>query len=240
MGVRLRDCRLLGRMVRARLGVRDASLTFDALFRAAPFVLLEDGPDLGGVRPLRPDLVAAPRVRQPVGAAGLRRVVRAGDRARPVRPLGRAARRRRRRRPQRGPRQPGRPPRRPQPPGAAAAGLGLPGPDRGGVPRAGGAAGGGGVVRIGACTDPGSSFFVLHLGGITESTGKEKPCPPPTTHTSESATPTARTASACRSRWRRSTTGSSAIRRSRSGCGRRTGCRSPTSTCRAVRWTGPS
>jgi hypothetical protein len=44
MGVRLRDCRLLGRMVRARLGLRDGSLTFDALFRGAPFVLLEDGP----------------------------------------------------------------------------------------------------------------------------------------------------------------------------------------------------
>jgi len=44
MGVRLRDCRLLGRMVRMRLGLSDASLTFDALFHAPPFVLLEEGP----------------------------------------------------------------------------------------------------------------------------------------------------------------------------------------------------
>jgi hypothetical protein len=42
--VRLRDCRLLGRVVRARLGVRDPEITFEALFRTAPFVLLEGGP----------------------------------------------------------------------------------------------------------------------------------------------------------------------------------------------------
>jgi hypothetical protein len=51
MGVRLRDCRLLGRLVRARLGVADATLTFEALFRGAPFVVLDEGPtwSLSGV-----------------------------------------------------------------------------------------------------------------------------------------------------------------------------------------------
>jgi len=44
LAVRLRDCRLLGRLVRARLGPGDPALTFDALFRAAPFVVLEEGP----------------------------------------------------------------------------------------------------------------------------------------------------------------------------------------------------
>jgi hypothetical protein len=43
-GVRLGDCRLLGRLVRARLGVGDDETTFDALFRSAPFVLLDSGP----------------------------------------------------------------------------------------------------------------------------------------------------------------------------------------------------
>jgi len=42
--VRLRDCRLLGRLVRARVGIGDGELTFDALFRTPPFVLLEHGP----------------------------------------------------------------------------------------------------------------------------------------------------------------------------------------------------
>jgi hypothetical protein len=51
MVVRLRECRLLGRLVRARLGATDPGLTFDALFRAAPFVLLDEGPtwSLSGV-----------------------------------------------------------------------------------------------------------------------------------------------------------------------------------------------
>ena len=42
--VRLRDCRLLGRLVRARLGVADGETTFDRLFRTPPFVLLEEAP----------------------------------------------------------------------------------------------------------------------------------------------------------------------------------------------------
>jgi len=51
MGVRLRECRLLGRLVRARLGLNDPALTFDGLFRAAPFVVLAEGPtwSLSGV-----------------------------------------------------------------------------------------------------------------------------------------------------------------------------------------------
>jgi hypothetical protein len=44
MGVRLRDCRLLGRMVRARLGLRDGEMTFESLFRSEPFLLLDSGP----------------------------------------------------------------------------------------------------------------------------------------------------------------------------------------------------
>ena len=44
LGVRLGDCRLLGRLVRARLGVGDPDTTFDALFRSPPFVALERGP----------------------------------------------------------------------------------------------------------------------------------------------------------------------------------------------------
>jgi len=44
MEVRLRDCRLLGRMVRMRLGVSDPELTFFALFRTPPFLLLDEGP----------------------------------------------------------------------------------------------------------------------------------------------------------------------------------------------------
>ena len=42
--VRLADCRLLGRLVGRRLGAGDPDSTFEALFRAPPFVLLEDGP----------------------------------------------------------------------------------------------------------------------------------------------------------------------------------------------------
>jgi hypothetical protein len=51
MGVRLRDCRLLGRLVRVRLGIPDTTLTFAELFRTPPFLLLEDGPrcELSGV-----------------------------------------------------------------------------------------------------------------------------------------------------------------------------------------------
>jgi hypothetical protein len=44
MSIRLRDCRLLGRLVRVRLGIADATLTFAELFRTPPFLLLEDGP----------------------------------------------------------------------------------------------------------------------------------------------------------------------------------------------------
>jgi hypothetical protein len=42
--VRLSDCRVLGRLVRARIPGLDGSLTFDELFRAEPFNLLEEGP----------------------------------------------------------------------------------------------------------------------------------------------------------------------------------------------------
>jgi hypothetical protein len=42
--VRLRDCRVLGPLVRARIPGLQASLTFDELFRNDPFNLLEEGP----------------------------------------------------------------------------------------------------------------------------------------------------------------------------------------------------
>lgn len=42
--VRLRDCRLLGRLIRARIPGLEASLTFGELFRNAPFNLLDEGP----------------------------------------------------------------------------------------------------------------------------------------------------------------------------------------------------
>ena len=42
--VRLRDCRILGRLVRARIPGLQASLTFDEVFRNDPFNLLEEGP----------------------------------------------------------------------------------------------------------------------------------------------------------------------------------------------------
>jgi hypothetical protein len=42
--VRLRDCRLLGRLVGVRVSGSDPEMTFDALFRAPPFLLLEEGP----------------------------------------------------------------------------------------------------------------------------------------------------------------------------------------------------
>jgi hypothetical protein len=42
--VRLRDCRLLGRLVGVRVPGSDPAMTFDALFRTAPFVPLEEGP----------------------------------------------------------------------------------------------------------------------------------------------------------------------------------------------------
>jgi hypothetical protein len=42
--VRLRDCRILGRLIRARIPGLRSSLTFDELFRSDPFNLLEEGP----------------------------------------------------------------------------------------------------------------------------------------------------------------------------------------------------
>ena len=43
-GVRLRDCRLLGRLVGVRISGTDPQMTFDTLFRTPPFALLEEGP----------------------------------------------------------------------------------------------------------------------------------------------------------------------------------------------------
>ena len=42
--VRLRDCRLLGRLIRARIPGLSASLTFDELFHGDPFIVLDEGP----------------------------------------------------------------------------------------------------------------------------------------------------------------------------------------------------
>jgi hypothetical protein len=42
--VRLRDCRVLGRLIRARIPGLPGSLSFDELFRGEPFNLLEEGP----------------------------------------------------------------------------------------------------------------------------------------------------------------------------------------------------
>jgi hypothetical protein len=42
--VRLRDCRILGRLIRTRIPGLRASMTFDKLFHGAPFNLLEEGP----------------------------------------------------------------------------------------------------------------------------------------------------------------------------------------------------
>ena len=42
--VRLRDCRVLGRLIRARIPGLQAGLTFDELFRNDPFNLLDAGP----------------------------------------------------------------------------------------------------------------------------------------------------------------------------------------------------
>jgi hypothetical protein len=42
--VRLRDCRVLGRLIPARIPGVQADLTFAELFRSAPFNLLEEGP----------------------------------------------------------------------------------------------------------------------------------------------------------------------------------------------------
>ena len=42
--VRLRDCRILGRLVRARIPGLSANLTFAELFRGDPFNLLDEGP----------------------------------------------------------------------------------------------------------------------------------------------------------------------------------------------------
>jgi hypothetical protein len=41
--VRLRDCRVLGRLIRARIPGLSASLTFDELFRSDPFIVLDEG-----------------------------------------------------------------------------------------------------------------------------------------------------------------------------------------------------
>ena len=43
--VRLRDCRILGRLIRTRIPNLQSGLTFDELFRSAPFNLLEEGPN---------------------------------------------------------------------------------------------------------------------------------------------------------------------------------------------------
>jgi hypothetical protein len=40
----LRDCRILGRLIRARIPGLRSSLTFDELFRSDPFNLLDEGP----------------------------------------------------------------------------------------------------------------------------------------------------------------------------------------------------
>ena len=42
--VRLRDCRILGRLIRARIPGLEAGLSFNELFRTEPFNLLEEGP----------------------------------------------------------------------------------------------------------------------------------------------------------------------------------------------------
>ncbi len=42
--IRLSDCRILGRLVRARIPGLDPRLTFDGMFREDPFNLLEEGP----------------------------------------------------------------------------------------------------------------------------------------------------------------------------------------------------
>lgn len=42
--VRLRDCRILGRLIRARIPGLQANLSFNELFRSEPFNLLEEGP----------------------------------------------------------------------------------------------------------------------------------------------------------------------------------------------------
>jgi hypothetical protein len=42
--IRLRDCRILGRLIRARIPGLRPSMTFDQLFHGAPFNLLEEGP----------------------------------------------------------------------------------------------------------------------------------------------------------------------------------------------------
>jgi hypothetical protein len=43
-GVRLRDCRVLGRLIRTRIPGLRACLTFGELFRSDPFYVLEEGP----------------------------------------------------------------------------------------------------------------------------------------------------------------------------------------------------
>jgi hypothetical protein len=42
--VRLRDARLLGRLVALRISGTEPDMTFASMFRSPPFVLLEDGP----------------------------------------------------------------------------------------------------------------------------------------------------------------------------------------------------
>jgi hypothetical protein len=41
--VRLRDCRVLGRLIPARIAGVNADATFDAMFAAAPFTVLDEG-----------------------------------------------------------------------------------------------------------------------------------------------------------------------------------------------------
>ena len=85
----LRDARL-GRVVRWRIPGLRTDQTFDALFRAYPFTLLEEGETFsisglcGRIWTLARDYPAARRPR------GLPRLGRARHGARPVRPLGRA------------------------------------------------------------------------------------------------------------------------------------------------------
>ena len=44
LAIKLRDCRLLGPLVRLRLGLPDTELTFAELFRGPPLVVLDGGP----------------------------------------------------------------------------------------------------------------------------------------------------------------------------------------------------
>jgi hypothetical protein len=65
--VRLRDCRILGRLIRARIPGLQPSLTFNELFRSGPFNLLDAGPDYvlsglcGRIWTVRGDFALLPR-----------------------------------------------------------------------------------------------------------------------------------------------------------------------------------